>query len=156
MSLWSDIEDKNGMIKVRKEDNIPCCLTFILCGSGTKLPKRFSVPANIRVQRILLYFTTDTVDFTAKTFPMKKFITAVPLAWTYKVREKNIKEFDQMVNDLEEVFGEFRYIVKEGHNKLNDESKKMVEELKKRLKEYNKGVCGIPLWTVDRDEPFPQ
>lgn len=157
MSIWSDIQDRSSGEVVRKEDNVPCYLTFILCGSGTKLPKRFSVPANIRVQRILLYFTTDTIDFTAKTFPLKKLITVMPLAWTYKVHEKNIMEFDKLVTDLEEEFGEFKYIVdKDGHNILNNESEKMKEELKRRLKKYNEGVCGIPLWTVDRDEPFPQ
>ena len=146
MSVWGDIRKRGLGIETKEEDVFPCVLNPALDGQGTKLPKRFIVPGNIRVQRINFVLTKTEITI---PFKASNIIDFRPFAWTYKVGEKSIDGFFEMVNDIIDEYGDFTYIIKKKKAELTDTATKMLEELKKRIKEYNESVCGVPLWTVD-------
>ena len=150
MSIWNDIRRRGLGIDIKQEDVFPCYLKFILEGNGTKLPKKFTVPSNIRVQRMLLIIST--CELNGRLPQPKELITSWTFAWTYKVGERNIDELDAMLVKMLEEFRDLTYTIEDEKAVLGDRVNDFLEELKKRITEYNEGTCGIPIWTVDRFE----
>ena len=150
MSIWTDMQRRSIGEEKRQEDILPCYLTFSVDGNGTKLPKKFTVPSNIRVQRMLLIFSK--CELNGYLPQPKELITFRTFAWTYKVGEKNIEELNAMIERMLEEFRDLTYTIEDKKAVLGNRANDFLEELKRRITEHNKDTCGIPIWTVDRFE----
>ena len=148
MSIWTDMQRRSIGEQLRKEDIYHFYFDFTLQGNGTKLPKRFTVPSNIRVQRVLLIISK--CDLNGGLPQPSELISFRTFAWTYKVGERNIDELDVMLGKLLKEFGGLTYTIEEEKDILIERADGFLEELKKRITEHNESTCGSPIWSVDR------
>lgn len=137
MSVWGDILDRGCGAASRKEDNNICDWTYGEIGKTMKFPTQLNVPEDIRA----IY-----ISFVLLTHNGSEPIHLEHLLWAYKLRKKNFQDFESIVNGLEEEFKGFTYYPDEvGPKRVSEESKKMIEELRKRLKKHNEKICGKKL-----------
>lgn len=149
MSIWNDIRRRGNGIDLKKEDAYPCYVTIIQVGKGTKLPKKCSVPTDIRMQKIWVVISPCPLDSDVEI--PDGYAAYENYIWTYKVGERDLDKVEDMLNNLKEEFGDLTYIFdKEGEAILTDKSEKMLEEFTKRIKKHNEDVCGIPLRNISR------